>query len=234
MMSTPIHRFATCCLTLATLLTLPSCVWKTGKMIEDGGKTHWRPFGEWRVPLWMDDQGKYYAELDVIKCRYRHLAPYDASVGYGDTYERWEPLAGEKPQHCWVELKPLIIAEAGDYMLISALLPEKPAHCVRVEDHPERHSGSSYVYVYESEGGYKDSSVYWRVPLAWGSRVAVDAPLTVLNIGGSFVYMAASAVVIVPAKQIQRLAEQPQEQANPCQNQPEQIAEKSHGAETNE
>lgn len=44
--------------------------------------------------------------------------------------------------------------------------------------------------------------------------------LTVLNIGGSFVYIAAAAVVIVPAKQIQSLVEQPQEQANPCQNQP--------------
>ncbi len=90
------------------------------------------------------------------------------------------------------------------------------------------------VSVTPSDGRFTDSSVYWRVPLAWGSRVAVDAPLTILNIGGSFVYRAAASVVIVPAEQIQSLAEQPQKQENPGQAQPARQEETSRGAEMKE
>lgn len=236
-MNAPRYRkcpfFASVALTLAVLLTLPSCVWKTGTMIEDGGKTHWQVDGDRRVPLWMDDKGKFYAEADVIQCRYRHTAPWDASMFYGSTNTASESPEGEKPRHCWVELKPKFDNdfELYIYMKIAALLPEKPAHCVRVADIPEWHK-ATHVCVEPSQGVFKDSSAYWRVPLAWCSRVAVDVPLTVLSIGGEIVYITADLAFRLPAMKMRNLLEQQQRRETPPQ--PEPSAEKTRGAETKE
>lgn len=177
MMRTPIHRFVTCFLSLAALLTLPSCIWKTGTMIEDGGKTHWRPVDEKKIPLWRDDKGKFYAETDVVKCRRHHIVPWNESLLphlFSDAKEdkptvRSEPLEGEPPQHCWVELTP---GEA-DRMAIAALLAEKPAHCESMQQD---------VIILNSDNTFTDASAYWRVPLAWCSRVVVDAPLSLMSL----------------------------------------------------
>lgn len=164
--------FASVALILAVLLTLPSCVWKTGTMIEDGGKTHWDAAGKAWGPLWTDDKGRYYAEMDVMKCRYHHREPWNLILPYAEETVKSVPLEGEKARLCWVELEP----DVAHDMRISALLPEKPSPCVRMEDDSEMDE-LRYVCVEPSKGVFKDSSSYWRVPLAWRSRVAVDAPL---------------------------------------------------------
>ena len=212
--------FASVALTLAALLSLPSCVWKTGTMIEDGGKTHWDAAGKAWGPLWTDDKGRYYAEMDVMKCRWHHREPWNLILPYAEETGKSVPLAGEKARHCWVELKP-VAPDCLTVMAIAALLPEKPAHCVKLRNQT--------VSVTPSDGRFTNLSATWRVPLAWCSRVAVDAPLTIINVGGSVAFIVAATP---PVLLYAALVEQPQKQENPGQAQSEQIAEKSRGAET--
>lgn len=221
MMRTPIHRFVTCFLSLAALLTLPSCIWKTGTMIEDGGKTHWDAAGKAWGPLWTDDKGRYYAEMDVMKFRYRHREPWNPILPYAEETGKSVPLAGEKARHCWVELKP-VAPDCLTVMAIAALLPEKPAHCVKLRNQT--------VSVTPSDGRFTDSSAYWRVPAAWCSRVAVDAPLTI----GGGVVSAAAFVVALPSLELYDGVKQQLRQEQPATRPPAPTAEKSRGAETKE
>lgn len=225
-MKTPRYRkcpfFASVALTLAALLSLPSCVWKTGTMIEDGGKTHWAAVGKAWGPLWTDDKGRYYAEMDVMKCRWHHREPCNLILPYAEETGKSVPLEGEQARHCWVELKP-VASDCLTVMAIADLLPEKPAHCVKLRN--------QMVSVTPSDGRFMDSSAYWRVPLAWGSRVAVDAPLTIINVGGSVVLLLAATP---PVLLYDALVEQPQKQANPGQTQPESKEETQRDSEHQE